>query len=233
MPAAGSRLAMLGALRRAVTVGTVSCMTACSNGPSTPSTPPAPVAPSVLSMSVVSDDFERADLGTNWTVYSGAVGIVDNRAIGVRSAGGTLLGLGLVAWTATMFGTDQFSEAVLSPNIDAQAQFQVFVRRRVSDRQRYGFHWNLSASRWELKRDGGPAAPVLATASGTPLAAGDVLRIEARGTTLRGFRNGTLVLTAEDSVLAGQGEPGMALNVRFVTRFPAPFAERWNGGSLD
>jgi hypothetical protein len=193
-------------------------------------TPPqaSPSPPPALSQAV--DDFERPLLGPNWTVYSDDVGIVNASDLGVLSRGQ----LGIAAWSASRFSADQFCEAEVSSDADLRGGVQVFVRRRSSDRQRYGFHWNPRDRRWEIKRDGGPAAPVLVTGGGSPLAPGDTIRVEAVGTTLRGFRNGALVLTASDSVITEAGEPGIAINLNLepVARFPAPFVEIWRGGSL-
>ena len=194
-----------------------------------------PTAPDLAQgpATAVDDDFDRSVLGQNWIVYNGAVGIVNSRAIGVLGVSGDSLGLGIVAWNASSFSADQFSEGVISADGDPRAASQVFVRRRTSDRQRYGFHWSPFAGRWELKRDGGVNAPVLAAAMGPPVAPGDRIRIEARGTAIRGYRNGVLILTAEDSVLAEAGQLGMVLNVAQIMRFPAAFFDSWSGGSLD
>lgn len=174
------------------------------------------------------DDFERQALGANWVVHNGHVGIVDGRALGVLSKRGEMLGLGIVTWNAR-FSADQFSEAVIAPGIDAEALYQVFVRRRVSDRQRYGFHWYRE---WQLKRDGGYGAPVLTTAPSARPAPGDTIRIEVVGSVIRGLHNGVEVIRATDSVLTEPGQPGVALNVAGVTSFPTPFYESWRGGSL-
>jgi len=174
------------------------------------------------------DTFERQTLGSNWAIHNGDLGIVDGRALGVLSKSGRMLGLGIATWNAT-FAADQFSEAVIAPGIDPKSFAQVFVRRRSRDAQRYGFHWS---GQWQIKRDGGFAAPVLATAAGPTPTPGDTIRIEAAGSVIRGFHNGVEVIRANDSVLTEPGQPGVALNVVAVTVFPTPFFKMWRGGSL-
>ena len=94
----------------------------------------------------VFDDFERVTLGNNWTVYSGDVGIINNSDIGINSK---TKRLGIVAWNTTLFSVDQFSQAVISLDKEPGILQQVFVRRRISDGQRYGFHWNSAhGGRW-------------------------------------------------------------------------------------
>ena len=182
----------------------------------------------------VLDRFDRAELGGDWEVCSGEVGIVHGHDLGVLSKDAPMKGLGIVAWRATDFGADQFSEAVISPEADPKALLQVFVRRHPPDGRRYGFHWNpADGGRWELKLDGGPDTVVLATTPASRPAPGDTIRVEAMGNTIKGFHNGAEVVSAVDSALAGPGQPGVALNVaRGVERFPAPFVRGWTGGHL-
>ena len=180
------------------------------------------------------DDFERGTLGSNWVVYNGDVGIINKSDLGVLSRSSRLLGLGILAWNATVFRADQFSQARISVDADRNVVIQVFVRRRQSDNQRYGFHWRLhdGGGRWEIKRDGAPNAPVLASVPGPSPAPGDTIRVEVAGSTITGFRNGVRVLTTTDSMLTEPGQPGIVLNVYWVTRFPVPAVESWTGGSL-
>lgn len=194
----------------------------------TSATAPGPAEDSVV------DDFFREDLGRNWTVYNGQVGIIGRRGIGVVSRRGPMLGLGIVAYSAAAFRADQFSEAVISRDRDPAMLVQVFVRRRQADAQRYGFHWRpLSGEgQWEIKRDGGPAAPVLTAVPGAQPMPGDTIRIEVRGSVIRGFHNGRRIATAVDPLLTDAGQPGMVFNIYAVTRFPSPAVERWTGGSL-
>ncbi len=179
------------------------------------------------------DRFERQSLGGNWTVYNGDVGIIHERDLGCLSKDAPMRGLGIVAWCGTEFAADQFSEAVISPEVDANAVLQVFVRRSTHDGRRYGFYWIPDGGgRWEIKRDGGTEAVVLAVAPSPSPAPGDTLRLEAAGDSIKGFHNGTEVVQAVDSALREPGQAGVVLNVARVERFEAPMASRWTGGSL-
>jgi hypothetical protein len=193
----------------------------------------APTPDPSLAADPAVDDFQAAQLGGGWRVYNGAAGVV-NGELGIATQSGGMLGLGLVAWQGGTFAADQFSEALIAPDKATDALLQVFVRRRTSDSQRYGFHWNPDfGGRWELKRDGGQPGIVLATLSAPRgPGPGDVLRIEVDGSQLRGLYNGAVALTAVDTDLVEPGQPGMALNVGRMVHFPAAFVARWSGGSL-
>ncbi len=179
------------------------------------------------------DRFERQSLGSNWTVYNGNVGIVHEHDLGILSKDAPMKGLGIVAWRGTEFAADQFSEAVISSDVDANAVLQVFVRRSTHDGRRYGFYWIPDGGgRWEIKRDGGPDTVVLAAVPSPPPAPGDTLRVEAVGDSIKGFHNGTEVVRAVDSALREPGQSGVVLNVARVECFGAPMVSRWTGGSL-
>ena len=85
-------------------------------------------AQNTLSSDPVFDDFERDSLGSNWTIYNGDVGIVNQSDLGVITKTGPMLGLGIVAWNATVFSADQFSEGNITVDVDPNALYQVFVR---------------------------------------------------------------------------------------------------------
>ncbi len=188
----------------------------------------------------VVDDFTRDLLGDDWTIYNGDVGIVNKQDVGVLSKVVELRGMGLAAWSGTACSADQFSEATISVAADARCIYQVFVRRRESDRARYGFHCVLLDAdgqlnpnpEWGLKLDGVPGGTVLAAVSGPRLLPGDTLRIEARGNVIRGLHNGVELLSAWDDTLTEPGQPGIVMNVALVTSFPAPVYSCWRGGNL-
>ena len=181
-----------------------------------------------------SDSFERAELGSSWTVHVGVPGTVAGSDLGLLSGS-----IAILSWAAPL-PADQFSEAEIAEAIDPRMQRQVFVRRRASDSARYALHYNLGVSpqRWELKYDGVPPSQtrLLATAaSPSGPVPGDVIRIEAEGETLRGYKNGRMVIQAADtsSQRIVAGAPGMAFVLigASVSR-PAPVFERWRGGPV-
>ena len=93
---------------------------------------------------------------------------------------------------------------------------------------RYGFHFEPTLGSYLLKYDGGPSV-ILASRPGSHFLPGDVVRIEARGSTLRCFLNGVLILTATHSALTG-GAVGVGIN---PLEAPALYAfESWRGGEL-
>jgi O-glycosyl hydrolase len=196
------------------------------------------LAPSLSAQTTVSDDFERPTLGSNWTVLFGGsgVGIINNSDLGLTSSQ-TLFGL--VEWHHVVFASDQFSTAIISTDKADSILTQVFVRRRASDKARYGFHWNNQGNQWEIKYDGVPTAQtrILASKKGAMPLPGDTLRIEIRGMTITGYHNGTVTLSATDTsadAIDGVGQPGMAyrFTIGFTPVYPAPVFESWGAGDL-
>jgi len=190
---------------------------------------------------VASDDFERANLGTDWTIYfgSGTIEIVDSSDLGFPSNNNAF---GLVGWTATPFAADQYSEIIISANRPDSVLTQAFVRRRNSDGARYGFHWNAGfGGRWEIKYDGvpGPQTRLLAYLNGQGPVGGDVLTIRISGMTISGLVNGTMMLQVSDTAfttsnpITTTGVPGIAFVYGSQSPvFPAAAIEQWNGGDL-
>ena len=150
------------------------------------------------------------------------------------------MGMGVATWSGTQLAADQYCEVIISPHLDHKAILQVFVRRRKSDKARYGFYCmrydndgQQSASYvWGLKLDGIPSGNVLASTDGPRLLAGSTLRIEVMGNLIKGFYNGEELISVIDSSLIEPGEPGVAMAVGFVESFPSPFFSGWQCGNL-
>lgn len=194
----------------------------------------APTRESRSDTGSVSDDFERSALGSNWSIHLGNPGIVSGSDLGLLSGP-----IAILSWAAPL-PADQFSEAEIADGIDPLMQRQVFVRRRAADGARYALHYNLRSGEhgWEIKYDGVPTSQtkLLATAA-TPSrpVAGDVIRIEAEESSIRGYKNGQLVLQTIDrsAQKLTAGTPGMAFPfVSGPVPQPYPVFERWAGGAL-
>ena len=151
--------------------------------------------------------------------------------------------LGIVARDED-FGSNQFSEGVLSVERPWNAHFGVFVRRNPSNGQRYNCVWGLPTNenpngRFLLKLDGLRGAPTLGSKVAERLpVGGDKLRIEATVNLIRCLFNDQKILSAFDSTLS-QGELGMVMTGARMGEFPVsssevpfPVFERWSGGNL-
>lgn len=190
---------------------------------------------------IVSDNFERPILGSNWNVNLGNVGIVNQSDIGLTAESG----VGIASWVGSSPPADQYSEAIISTSIANNMLTQVFTRRRTSDSARYAFHYNKGPNvvtpMWEIKYDGVPTAQTRVLASSTSAAPspGDVLRLEVRGSNpveLKGYQNGILILSITDSATTAivSGQPGLTfrLVIGGTTTYPSPVFENWSGGGL-
>jgi hypothetical protein len=196
-----------------------------------------------------SDDFERATLGSNWTIVYPAAGnqvqIIGNSDLGMVPGPE---GFFLVNWTGSPFAADQWSEAVIPADAAAGWAYQPYVRWRASDRARYGFGLDNDPgqtqyyNKWYFKYDGvaGSETRMFGLAdntTGRQPGPGDTLRVEIRGYTLYGYWNGQLMTTATDTVAnrIANGVPGLAARVangnQAITQ-PAKVWESWAAGSL-
>ncbi len=204
--------------------------------------------PGKVAINGVADDFERASLGSNWTLYVGnssTTGIVASSDMGVLA----FSGVHIAAWAGPAVGADQFSEARSSTGLVSNMQHQVFARRRTSDGARYALHYNPEAAnniipaspQWEIKYDGVASAQtrLIATSSLPAPSPGDTLRLEVRGSStveLKAYHNGILIMTATDTdanrVISGP--PGLVFRefVGASITYPSPVWENWSAGTL-
>lgn len=181
------------------------------------------------------DDFERPALGPDWTRFGGSnAAIVAASDLGSPDSAWCFAG-----YSASGFAADQWSHALISRDKPANMLTQVFVRRRASDLARYGFHYNGDPGRnqWEIKFDGVPTAQtrILANLAGGGPAPGDSICIEVEGSTIRGYHNGLLLLSATDTApdaITAAGVAGMVSRAASTTTPPTPIFESWKGGTL-
>lgn len=211
-----------------------SFMAACSAGPIAPAVSPpdsVPVTPPATPV-IVTDDFDRTALGPSWSIQAntGATVSLMSGDFGVGSAN-----LLIASYIGSVLPPDQFSEAELSPAFDGTALkgVQVFVRRQDGPGVtpwRYGFYFNATTGFYTIKYDGGPTAQTdfMREVVGAPPLAGDVIRIEVRGTLIRGLLNGVEVTRVNDGRLTA-GLAGLAFN---PSRIAPRIVTRWKGGGL-
>jgi hypothetical protein len=195
------------------------------------------LAPAAQAQDPACDDFERASIGSDWTQLSPVNSdIVNSSDLGSPDSGSCT-----VSWAASAFGADQWSHVVTSRDKPANVLTQVFVRRRPSDNARYGFHWNGDPGRseWQIKYDGVPTAQTRIVASfvSPGPAPGDSLCLEVEGQTLRGYWNGVMVLSANDTApdaIVGAGPLGVVARPAQTTTVTPPTAifESWRGGTF-
>lgn len=190
------------------------------------------------SATTLSDDFERATLGTNWKSVAYPSGIINNSDLGLFSGI-----FGIVYWSHVIgMPSDQFSQGEISAGLPSDVFSRgVFVRRNATSKARYQLHFDFNGTdadptpQWQLKYDGVPDAHTrLLAVSYTPGVpqAGDLIRIEAQGSKIRGYLNGQLILSAMDGVLTG-GSPGLSFTTAGIPiSQPEPAFESWQGGSL-
>jgi len=189
-----------------------------------------PAPPGALT---AADNFDRADgpLGPNWGGQTANLTLESGEVSMIQTTGNT----GAV-WAADAFGPDQFSEVVIgSLNGGSILDFrgiQVFTRFQSATSLRYAFHYFADIGDYQIKFDGGTPGEVLATLPAPPPGPGDVLRVEVRGSTIRGFVNGQLVLQATHTQLTG-GEIGFLIGYTQGGQVrPRRTVTAWAGGEL-
>lgn len=168
------------------------------------------------------DNFNRTDggLGSNWTAAYGALAILSNQ---VRPNNvGDEAGL---YWNADTFAADQYSQATYAV---AGANDAIGVAVRMSGSgatANYYMAYCDGATLYLGKVINGVWSQIGATDSGW--AAGDLIRLEVEGTTLRVKRGSTTRLTATDSSISS-GSAGLA----GYNAFSAGRIDNWEGGNL-
>lgn len=203
------------------------------------------LGPALTARNTSSDNFDRASLGSAWTV-TGNGGIVASTDLGATGTGQPIV------MRNGDIAANQYCEATLAAGIIEPMMAQVCVRYRGADAARYGFYYLSEPTEgvwgrtgWVYKYDGvaSELTRYLAiSAVGTPIQApGDRVRIEARGSgatvNLRGYLNGLLILEYDDTHadrIVGAGNTVLAFRSRTGSSptYPTPVYADWSAGEL-
>ncbi len=161
---------------------------------------------SAQSSTLLSDDFQDGN-SSGWTTSGGSWSVVSDGSLAYRqsSTSGNAQALaGSTGWT------DQSVQARVKPIAFAGGSEFVAVLARVQNSSNYYYATLRNANKVEIKKTVAGSAKVLASASFTVnTGTWYTLRLEAQGTTLRAFVNGTQYLSISDSQFAS-GQAGLA-----------------------
>jgi len=154
----------------------------------------------------VSDNFNRANggLGSNWSTVSGTTApqITNNTA--QPGSAGTL---NSAFWSASTFGSDQYAAASF-PN-SSGTNYGPAIAVRLSSSKGYFLWYGNSASTVSIWRmDSSSSWTQLSASAKLTVAATDVWRLQAVGSTLTGYQNGKQVVTTTDTHYT-TGAPGI------------------------
>jgi hypothetical protein len=160
------------------------------------------------SAATVSDNFNRANggLGSNWSTVSGTTApqIINNTA--QPGAAGTL---NSAFWSASTFGSDQYVAASF-PN-SSGTNYGPAIAVRLSSSKGYFLWYGNSAGTVSIWRmDNSSSWTQLKASAKLTIAATDVWKLQAVGSTLTGYQNGKQVVTATDTHYT-TGAPGIWL----------------------
>lgn len=198
---------------------------------------------------VASDTFNRGDsstLGSNWSVYytcgpgSSAL-IIGNMAAASTSGPFNTVGN---FWSASTFNNDQYSKATLTQNLPSGegTVFTLMVRSGnafcnpgVTQNTSYGggvdrvdFGLQTDPPYYRIWKKVNNTATNLVVSS-QAAAMGDVVELDAKGTSLKLIVNGLSILNATDTDISS-GYPGIQL--RSPGLVGVGFLDNWSGGNL-
>jgi hypothetical protein len=143
-------------------------------------------------MTTFTDDFNRADssnLGAGWVEVSGDWSIVTNQ-LSPGAAGGTII---LRAATAAATDDNYSQVAITSATVASQG---VWCRGDATIAN--GYLWRNNGTQWDLFAVVGGSFTVIATFAAAA-ANGDVMKVQAVGSTIKGFVNGVQRASVTDT----------------------------------
>ena len=143
-------------------------------------------------MASFSDDFNRADssnLGANWVEVSGDWSIVSNQ-LSPGAAGGTII----LRAAGAMDTSDHYAQVT----IPATAAVSQGVWCRGNSNISQGYLWRNNGTSWDLFQVVGGSFTVIGTYTAAA-APGDVAKIQAVGSTIKGYVNGIQRVSVTDT----------------------------------
>lgn len=143
-------------------------------------------------MTTFSDDFNRAnstDLGAGWVEVSGDWSIVSNQ-LSPGSAGGTII----LRAAGAMSSNDNYAQATIA----ATAAVSQGVWCRGNSNISQGYLLRNNGTSWDLFQVVGGSFTVIGTYTAAA-AADDVMKVQAVGTTIKGFINGVQRISVTDT----------------------------------
>jgi hypothetical protein len=169
-------------------------------------------------MTDVTDNFNRAGpgLGSNWT--NGINSIVISASTVVT--GNTAAAENTAWWNANAFGSDHYSEDIVRTDVDGGGPL---VRHQSGANTFYVFAYDGGGCTLYESTAGSFVALGAAYATGGLL--GHTIRLDATGSTLTPFDNGTPLATRTDSSITG-GAPGLHCFNNAIT------FDDWLGGPI-
>jgi hypothetical protein len=140
------------------------------------------------------DDFNRAnstDLGAGWVEVSGDWSIVSNQ-LSPGAAGGTII----LRAAGAMAGNDNYAQATIAATTTASQG--VWCRGNSNITQ--GYLWRNNGTTWDLFQVFGGSFTNIGTYAAAAVA-GDVAKVQAVGTTIKGFVNGVQRVSVTDTAV--------------------------------
>lgn len=170
---------------------------------------PNPSSPGII----VSDTFtqadgttlagRQADKGSTWTVQMGSFSTKNNRVYpGSQTSR---------AYNSAMSSADQFVEADFYFASILTSQISTIAARTLANgNSAYTFGWSTGSGQLIMQSYSGGTATQIGSAAFTPSVGSSYkLRLECQGSTIRGYLNGTLVITATSTVTTAANFAGL------------------------
>jgi hypothetical protein len=180
------------------------------------------IFPQAADAATVSDSFDRANgaLGSNWTTTPGTAA---PQISGNTLHAGTASSLNSAYWSASTFGSDQFSQGTLPAS--SGGNYGPGLAVRLSGTKGYFLWYGNSGNTVSLWRMDSASSwtQLKASSTLTVTPATDVWKIQVVGSTISGYQNGNLVVQTTDTSITS-GSPGVWLY------YAANQIDNWSGG---